>query len=167
MPFHELAVAPTDVDGAALGLALNAPVPDPLASMRLTHDSAGALVLGVLGASHVVTVDHPDGRFSEEVSCTAHTHGRALPDRFRTVGYRFTARTMTCAPTVFDELAARLRRRCLTDRQTLGGRFPGDDAALTVLRALPDGPGWRWHTWHLYPGDHGGTAVTTTSWWRP
>lgn len=79
MPFHELAVAPADVDGAALGLALNAPAPTPLASIELAHHRAGTLVLGVLGASHVVTVDHPDGRFSEEVSCSAHVHGRALP----------------------------------------------------------------------------------------
>ncbi|CNI96151.1 Protein of uncharacterised function DUF2617 [Mycobacterium tuberculosis] len=49
--------------------------------------------------------------------------------------------------------------------------FPGDDAALTALAAEPDGPGWRWETWHLYPGyprpGSGGTVVHTTSRWHP
>ncbi|BBY16799.1 DUF2617 family protein [Mycolicibacterium litorale] len=167
MPFHELAVAPADVDGAALGLALNAPAPTPLASIELAHHRAGTLVLGVLGASHVVTVDHPDGRFSEEVSCSAHVHGRALPGRHDASGYRFHSETTHCDTAHFAALAAQLHERCLTDRDTLGGRFPGDDAALTVLRACPDGPGWRWETWHLYPAADGGTAVYTSSRWRP
>lgn len=167
MPFHELSVAPADVDGAALGLALNAPAPAPLTSIRLPHPSAGALVLGVLGASHVVTVEHPEAPFSEEVSCSAHQHGRALPGRHDAPGYHFDSETTVCDAARFDALAARLRQRCVADPHTLGGRFPGDDAALTVLQAQPDGPGWRWHTWHLYPGADGGTAVYTTSRWRP
>jgi hypothetical protein len=170
LPFHELAVAPADVDGAALGLALNAPVPASLASLRLPHRGGGVLVLGVLGASHVVTVEHPAGRFSEEVSCSAHTHGGALPGRHDGPGYRFDSETTACGPTEFIQLAKSLQQRCRTDRHSLGGRFPGDDAALTVLQARPDGPGWRWQTWHLYPGGPrvpGGTAVHTISRWRP
>lgn len=69
MPLHQLPVAPVDVSGAGLGLALNAPAPLPLATYRLRHPDGGALVLGVLGASHVVTVEHADTRFSEQVSC--------------------------------------------------------------------------------------------------
>lgn len=167
MPFHELTVAPADVDGAALGLAVNAPAPTPLAALRLTHRSAGTLELGVLGASHVVTVDHPGGRFSEEVSCSAHAHGSALPGHHDAPGYRIDTRTTVCAATEFADLARRLRECCRTDRHSLGGRFPGDDAALTVLRACPDGPGWRWQTWHLYPAADGGTTVYTASRWRP
>ncbi|OBB55841.1 MULTISPECIES: DUF2617 family protein [Mycolicibacterium] len=170
MPFHQLAVAPADVDGAALGLALNAPAPVPLAGIRLSHRRGGALVLGVLGASHVVTVEHPAGGFSEEVSCSAHAYGRTLPGRFEGPGYRFESETTVCAATEFETLAQRLHERCLTDRNSLGGRFPGDDAALTVLQARPDGPGWWWQTWHLYPGGPrvpGGTAVHTTSRWHP
>ncbi|MGB6766393.1 DUF2617 family protein, partial [Mycobacterium sp.] len=49
----------------------------------------------------------------------------------------------------------------------LGGTFPGDDAALTALAAEPDGAGWRWQTWHLYPAPSGGTIVYTASRWRP
>ena len=45
MPFHQLAVAPADVDGAALGLALNGPAASPLVSIRLSHRRGGALVL--------------------------------------------------------------------------------------------------------------------------
>ncbi|KUI32128.1 hypothetical protein AU196_21555 [Mycobacterium sp. IS-1742] len=167
MPFHQLAVAPADVDGAALGLALDAPAPSPLASIRLPHRRGGALVLGVLGASHIVTVEHPAGRFSEEVSCSAHAHGRALPGRHHAPGYRFDSETTVCGARRFAALATRLHERCLTDENTLGGRFPGDDAALTVLQAHPDGPGWRWRTWHLYPGLSGGTVVHTSSRWRP
>jgi len=39
--------------------------------------------------------------------------------------------------------------------------------ALTALAAQPDGAGWRWQTWHLYPATPGGTVVYTTSRWRP
>ncbi|MGE2712609.1 DUF2617 family protein [Mycolicibacterium litorale] len=167
MPLHELAVAPADVDGAALGLALNTPGPEPLATIRLAHPRGGTLVLGVLGASHLVTVEHPGGRFSEEVSCSAHAHGRALPDRHDAPGYRIETTTTLCGATEFAELAERLQQRCLTEGHSLGGRFPGDDAALTVLCAQPDGAGWQWQTWHLYPAADGGTAVSTTSRWRP
>ncbi len=170
MPFHQLAVAPADVDGAALGLALNGPAASPLVSIRLSHRRGGALVLGVLGASHVVTVEHPAGRFSEEVSCSAHAHGGALPGHHDGPGYRFDSDTRVCDATEFGQLAARLYERCLTDHNTLGGRFPGDDAALTILHGRSDGPGWRWRTCHLYPGGPGvagGTAVYTTSRWHP
>jgi Protein of unknown function DUF2617 len=53
---HQLAVSPADVSGAGLGLALNATAPPPVASYRRNHPDAGTLVLGVLGASHVVTI---------------------------------------------------------------------------------------------------------------
>ncbi|MCA2338638.1 DUF2617 family protein, partial [Mycobacterium avium] len=42
--------------------------------------------------------------------------------------------------------------------------------ALTVLAARPDGAGWRWRTWHLYPdrpAGRGGTVVRTASRWHP
>ena len=69
MPLHQLSVTPADVNGAGLGLALNAPAPTPLAVSRLDHPDGGTLILGVLGASHVITVEHPDIKFSEQVSC--------------------------------------------------------------------------------------------------
>ena len=60
------------------------------------------------------------------------------------------APTCTTSPT-FRRLAHRLRERCARETGWLGGTFPGDDAALTALAAEPDGAGWRWQTWHLYP----------------
>ncbi|MET0899362.1 MAG: DUF2617 family protein [Mycobacterium sp.] len=167
MPFHELAVTPADVDGAALGLAINAPAPTALASVRLTHPDGGALVLGVLGASHVVTVEHSHGRFTEEVSCSASAHGDVLPASADAPGYHLASQVTHYPATEFTGLAARLRDSCAADPHRLGGQFPGDGAALTALSAQPDGSGWAWQTWHLYPDDDGGTAVSTTSRWYP
>lgn len=164
MPLHRLSVIPVDVRGSELGLAINRPSPLPLASCRLNHPDGGALVLGVLGASHVVTVEHPNTSFSEQVSCDLDGE---LPDRTRAPGYRLEARTDLRDETAFRELADQLRHRCATDSGWLGGSFPGDDAALTALAAEPDGAGWRWQTWHLYPAPAGGTVVYTASRWRP
>ncbi len=164
MPLHQLSVAPVDVSGAGLGLALNAPAPTPLAAVRLEHPDGGALVLGVLGASHVITVEHAESHFSEEVSCHV---GGELPGRTQAPGYRLESRTDVHDEPTFREIANDLRRRCARENGWLGGTFPGDDAALTALAAEPDGPGWRWQTWHLYPSAAGGTIVYTTSRWHP
>ena len=165
MPLHQLAVAPADVDGAKLALALNAPAPAPLASCRLEHPDGDGLVLGVLGASHLVVVE---GCFSEQVSCAVRGAGDNLPGRADEGGYHLESRTETHDETTFRRLAGRLRDDCATKAGWLGGVFPGDEAALTALAAEPDGPGWRWETWHLYPkAGLGGTVVHTTSRWHP
>lgn len=154
-----------DVSGAWLGLTLNAPSPRPLASCRLVHPDGGALHLGVLGASHVITVEHTDHRFSEQVSCTS--NGGRLPELTDAPGYQLESRAETHDETSFRELAQYLRERCAQETCWLGGTFPGDDAALTALCAQPDGAGWRWQTWHLYPAAPGGTVVYTSSRWHP
>jgi len=170
VPLHQLAVAPADVDGTRLGLALNGPPPAPLVSCRLDHPDGGALLLGVLGASHVVVVE---GRFSEQVSCAARgdgVNGGDLPERADVPGYHLESRTVTHDEATFRRLARELRDGCAQKPGWLGGVFPGDDAALTALAAEPDGPGWRWQTWHLYPGrlaGSGGTVVHTSSRWCP
>lgn len=164
MPLHQLVVAPADVSGARLALALNAVAPEPLATCRLAHPRGGALLLGVLGASHVVTVEHGTVRFSEQVSCTA---GADLPNRSAAPGYRLEARTEDHDEPTFRALAKRLRECCADEPGWLGGVFPGDDAALTALAAEPDGSGWQWQTWHLYPNGTGGTVVHTASRWHP
>jgi hypothetical protein len=164
VPLHQLAVSPADVSGAGLGLALNAPAPPPLATCRLDHPGAGTLVLGVLGASHVITVEHAKGEFSEQVSCDL---GGELPERSDAPGYRLESRTDQLVEPTFRRLAQRLRERCARETGWLGGTFPGDDAALTALAAEPDDAGWRWQTWHLYPAASGGTVVYTASRWRP
>ncbi|MBU9764402.1 DUF2617 family protein [Mycobacterium sp. TNTM28] len=167
MPLYQLAVAPADVSGTALRLTLNAPVPEPLARSRLRHPDRGVLTLGVLGASHVVTVDHPHAQFSEEVSCTEQVGGTHLPERADHAGYRLRSRIATLDEPGFRELATALRTSCALEPGWIGGTFPGDDAALTVLTAQPLPSGWRWRTWHLYPDQHGGTVVFTTSRWLP
>ena len=174
MPLHHLAVVPADVSGTRLGLALNAPAPRPLATYVLDHPDGGALLLGVLGASHVVTVEHATHRFSEQVSCDARSHGE-LPEHADAPGYRIDSHTHTHDETTFRRLARALRQRCAQETGWLGGSFPGDAAALTALAAEPDGSGWRWRTWHLYPaapggpsgGTSGGTIVHTASQWHP
>jgi len=170
VPLHQLAVTPADVSGERLGLALNAPAPAPLATCSLAHPDGGVLLLGVLGASHVVAVEHATGRFSEQVSCTARSLGADLPQRTDAPGYRLESRTETHGEETFRRLARELRERCAREQGWLGGTFPGDDAALTALAAEPDGAGWRWQTWHLYPrrpSGSGGTVVHTMSRWRP
>ncbi|MEZ0342512.1 DUF2617 family protein [Mycobacterium sp. pV006] len=167
MPLHELAVSPTDVSGTGLGLALNAPAPPPLATLRLRHPTGSALQLGVLGASHVITVEDSEVSFSEEVSCAVRAAEGALPQRADAPGYRLQSRMTTHDEPDFRRLANHLRDRCATDAAWLGGAFPGDDAALTALTAEPDGAGWRWQTWHLYPEATGGTVVYTESRWCP
>ena len=171
MPLHHLSVIPVDVRGSELGLALNSPAPVPLAACRLDHPDGGTLVLGVLGASHVVTVEHATRHFSEQVSCTARSHGGKLPEHAAAPGYSIESRTDTHDEAMFRKLARELREHCKAETGWLGGTFPGDDAALTVLAAEPDGTGWRWRTWHLYPGGPGGTSggtvVHTASRWRP
>jgi hypothetical protein len=147
-----------------LSLVLNASPPPPLATCRLTHPGGGALLLGVLGASHVVSVQHGAGRFSEQVSCMG---DGGLPARAEAPGYHLESHTATHGEAPFRRIAAELRARCARQSGWLGGTFPGDDAALTALAAEPDGAGWRWQTWHLYPGVSGGTVVHTVSAWRP
>jgi hypothetical protein len=167
LPLHELAVVPADVSGAGLGLALNAPAPRPLASHLLVHPDGGALRLGILGASHVISVEHDDARFSEQISCAARTDGGDLPERADAPGYQLMSRTTDHDEASFRALAARLRACCARDEGWLGGSFPGDEAALTAISARADGSGWLWQTWHLYPADRGGTVVHTESRWRP
>ncbi|OBB91003.1 DUF2617 family protein [Mycobacterium sp. 852002-30065_SCH5024008] len=170
MPLHQLAVAPSDVSGQKLGLALNAPAPPPLATCLLRHPGGGALRLGVLGASHVVTVEHGADRFSEEVSCTARGLGVDLPEHTAAPGYSLQSRTDSYDEAAFRRMARDLRDRCAREKGWLGGTFPGDDAALTALAAEPDGAGWYWQTWHLYPRSpfgSGGDVVHTVSRWHP
>jgi hypothetical protein len=167
VPLHQLVVAPTDVSGARLALALDAPAPAPLATCRLNHPDGGTLLLGVLGASHVVTVDRDGEAFSEQVSCAARSHGDSLPEHTEAPGYCLESRTDVHDEATFRRLAHDLRERCTAEPGWLGGVFPGDDAALTALAAEPDGTGWRWQTWHLYPTvSGGGTVVHTASRWR-
>jgi hypothetical protein len=167
VPLHELAVTPTDVSDTGLRLALNAPAPTPLAILLLEHPCGGTLRLGILGASHVVTVDHAETNFSEQISCAARARGAVLPTHAEAPGYDLQSRIFTHEEHEFRSFATQLREHCADRPNWLGGSFPGDTAALTVLHAVADDAGWRWETWHLYPKRPGGRVVHTESRWRP
>src|SRR6201993_1588311 len=164
MPLHQLAVSPADVSGAGLGLALNAPAPPPLATCRLDHPRGGTLVLGVLGASHVITVEHAKGSFSEQVSCHL---GGELPEHTDAPGYRLESRTDRHDEPAFRRLAQRLRERCARETGWLGGTFPGGAAAPPVPPAEPAAAGGRWQPGPLSPAASGGPVVYTASRWHP
>jgi Protein of unknown function DUF2617 len=169
MTVHQLDIPPRDVSAGALGLLLGAPAPVPLAELALRDHRGGALLLGVLGASHVVTATVPGHRLTEEVSCDAiSAGGTALPRQMATTGYEITSSTTTVPRTELDATAERLRTRAERDPAWLCGSFPGSGSALTALtgRALPEG-GWTWETWHLYPAAAGGEVVLTRSRWTP
>jgi hypothetical protein len=155
MTLHQLDVEPRDVAAEALGLLLHAPAPVALAELALDDGRGGTLVLGVLGASHVVTARAGGSVLTEQVSCDAlAAGGRQLPERVPRAD--------------LDATAARLRARAARDARVICGAFPGGMGALTALTgaALPGG-GWTWETWHLYPGAERSVIVTTRSRWTP
>jgi hypothetical protein len=166
---HDLDVEPRDVTAEALGLLLHAPAPAALAELALDDGHGGTVVLGVLGASHVVTAAAGGRVLTEQVSCDALAAGGcALPERAEAAGYTLSS-TVTALPWAdFDATAARLRARAEHDERMICGAFPGGAGALTALTAaeLPGG-GWTWETWHLYPGAERSVIVTTRSRWTP
>jgi hypothetical protein len=169
MSLHDLDVEPRDVSAEALGLLLGAPAPAALAELTVVDGRGGTLVLGVLGASHVVTAAADGHLLTEQVSCDAlAAGGQELPERAETAGYEMRS-TITQVPRAqLEATAARLRARAEHDERWLCGAFPGGAGALTALTAaaLPGG-GWTWETWHLYPGAERSEIVTTRSRWTP
>jgi hypothetical protein len=164
---HHLDVEPRDVAAEALGLLLDAPAPAALAELVLDDGRGGRLVLGVLGASHVVIAASGGHVLTEQVSCDAlAAGGRALPERAEADGYTLSSIVTPVPRAELDATAARLRARAERDDHLLCGAFPGDTGALTALAAapLPCG-GWTWETWHLYPGAEKSVIVTTRSRW--
>jgi uncharacterized protein DUF2617 len=166
---HLLDVEPRDVRAGALGLLLGGSAPAPLAQLRLTHHGGGSLVLGVLGASHVVTAVAGAHRVTEEVSCDAvGAGGEPLPRSVRLPGYELTSTVVRTGRAELDATAVRLRALAAAGPGWLVGAFPGSAGALTGLTAQPlPGGGWSWETWHLYPDGDTGEVVTTRSRWMP
>lgn len=169
MTVHRLEIEPRDVAAEALGLLLDAPAPVPLAELTLDDQRGGLLLLGVLGASHAVTARCPGYLLTEQVSCDAvAAGGRPLPRTVTSGAYRMSSRTRAVSRSELEATAARLGAVACADDAWLCGTFPGASGALTALRggALGVG-GWRWETWHLYPGAGEGVIVTTRSRWTP
>ena len=169
MSMHDLDVEPRDVAAEALGLLLHAPAPAALAELALDDGHGGTVVLGVLGASHVVVAAAGGRVLTEQVSCDALAAGGcALPERAEADGYTLSSAVTALPWAAFDATAARLRARAEHDEGMICGAFPGGAGALTALTAaaLPGG-GWTWETWHLYPGAERSVIVTTRSRWTP
>jgi Protein of unknown function DUF2617 len=166
---HDLDVEPRDVTAEALGLLLHAPAPAALAELALDDGCGGTVLLGVLGASHVVTAAAGGRVLTEQVSCDAlAAGGRELPEHAEVDGYTLSSATRVVPRETFDVTAARLRTRAGCDDRMLCGAFPGGAGALTALTAAPlPGGGWTWETWHLYPGAERSVIVTTRSRWTP
>ncbi|MDG4787358.1 DUF2617 family protein [Micromonospora sp. WMMD1102] len=161
-----------DTTAAELSLALDTPEQPALHLLdlgRLTRlgRPGTRLQLRLLGASHQVVLDGPDGGLIETVACLP---GRRpeLPATLAdpATGYRFTARVRQLSPARLSECAARLRRDLAGDPYALVGVFPGGPDAITALRV--GRPGGRdaagtgrigWRTWHAYPGS--GEVVET------
>ncbi|GAA4813325.1 DUF2617 family protein [Tomitella cavernea] len=167
MTFHVLTVPATDVDAGELNLILGRPAPPALAELGIAHPCGGTLTLGVLGASHVVTIDSGAQPFTEEISCNTAPHRTPLPRSFEDRGYRLEVLTREVSHAGIARLASLLQARSEGDSRWITGRFPGDDSALTSLAAQPERHGWSWRTWHLYPGARRGTVVRTESRWTP
>lgn len=169
MTLHLLDIEPRDVAAGALGLLLGGPAPEPLARLRLTDAHGGSLILGVLGASHVVTARAHGEECTEEVSCDAIGAGGApLPPALRSGGYAFSSAVTRSSRSELDATADGLRARAARDPAWLCGAFPGSGSALTAMTADPlPGGGWTWRTWHLYPAGDTGEVVTTQTRWTP
>ena len=169
MSLHLLDIEPRDVSAEALGLLLDRPAPATLAELRLADGRGGSIVLGVLGASHVVTAAIPGSRLTEEVSCDAvGAGGDPLPRNTRSGGYQLTSAVTATDRARLDRTADRLRALAAADPAWLCGAFPGSAGALTAMTAEPlAGGGWAWQTWHLYPDGDTGEVVTTRTRWTP
>jgi hypothetical protein len=157
----DLAVAYVDTRAAGLSWWLGE-APEPLAALSLPGP-LGSIELRLLGASHQVVARAGDATAPEVVACRP---GPTTPlpgtTRLRLDGadYRFASTTTTYDGRGLSRVATALRRRHTGDPASLVGAFPGSPDALTVLTARPLATGWRWRTWHVYPGS--GEVVRTT-----
>ena len=95
---HRISCPIKDVSAADLGVRWNGPLPEVLDEDTVVHNSY-RLHLGVIGASHVVTVTSvsaPDQPlFREEISCTARSKGQPLPTYAELPGYRLQSAIST------------------------------------------------------------------------
>ena len=169
MSVHLLNVEPRDVTADALGLLLHAPAPGALAEISLCDGRGGQLILGVLGASHIVTAMLLGHHLTEQVSCDAvDAGGQELPQSTQLGGYRLVSVTQEVPRAALEQTAARLRGLAESSDSWLCGTFPGAGSAMTAMTAssLPAG-GWTWESWHLYPGEQACSIVATRTRWTP
>ncbi|MDO4686708.1 MAG: DUF2617 family protein [Corynebacterium sp.] len=141
-----------DVSASALGLRIDGPLPDVLAE-RTVEGPTSTLSLGVIGASHVVSISADSLMFREEMSCNAPA---PLPESKCTPHYDFSSTIEVLSP---DQLA---QRAAAIPTDWLIARFPGTSPFhITALHGWWESQAWHWHTLHFYPEEH--TVVTSRS----
>jgi hypothetical protein len=135
--------------------------PEPLGELVLDSPQ-GQLALRLLGASHQAVAQVGRVLLPEVVACRGPGDGLG-PRALELDGARYqfiSSRTTYDSPTL-ARAAGDLRRRHTGSKQSIVGTFPGSPHALTVLRGHELAQGWRWRTWHVYPGS--GEVVRTMS----
>lgn len=168
----DLDVPFADSRAADLALLLDGPDEPHLGVVAVPLPGGGTLELRLLGHSHQAVVTDARGRrrLAETVAC-----GRGgepwLPPRAAAPGYAFSARVERLEAAAFAARVGALERAARTppgagrtgDR-VLAGRFPGEPAGLTLLRADAVGGAVHWRTWHAYPPE-GEIVVTESRLW--
>ena len=150
-----------DVSAQDLSLTLGAP-PAPAIELLRVNVGGQAIELRLLGSSHQALV----AGMSETVACVPGVTG-SLPLRRTSGGYDFRARVERHRDHAYAQRALELIDRAAGDPHALAGVFAGAPGArlpaFTALaaRALPDGRGIAWTTWHGYP--QSGEIVVTAS----
>ncbi|MFF2653045.1 DUF2617 family protein [Streptomyces sp. NPDC058045] len=152
----------TDTRAADLAWALGREPLPALDTLDLELD-AGHMQLRLLGASHQVILEEPNGTCSETVACMP---GRCSPLPLgvaRQIGgreYEFAARVEMLTANQFSTRAQELIALVADHPRGLAGVFPGSPHAFTALLARVQDDGLvQWRTWHAYPQD--GQLVTT------
>ncbi|MDU0478983.1 DUF2617 family protein [Staphylococcus chromogenes] len=153
----ELGCRIADVSAHRLGLQLDGPQPEILSEVELVACHAGVdtqLQLGVIGASHVATVQHAGRQFREEISC--HASG-ALPRDYQQPSYQLHSELLQ--PRDFAAYAEGFLRLA---QDWHIAQFPGEGRFhLTALTGQFAAGTWQWETRHFYPEE--GLIVSTES----
>lgn len=156
-----LNTAYTDTSAADLAWALGCEPLPALATLDLQLCGA-KLQLRLLGASHQVLLEEPNGTCSETVACIP---GSSTPlplgvaERVGEWEYEFAARVETLSHGSFAGRAQELLALVSDHPHGLAGVFPGNPHAFTALLAQHHEGQVHWRTWHAYPQD--GQLVAT------
>lgn len=146
-----LHTAPLDLSSADLGVRLNGPKPPCILAEKVatTPQQEMRVRLGIIGGSHVATVENGEGHalLREELSCHAVETGTRLQQGVELtkeeggLGYSFAALPMELATSQFEALVTFLQERGAEAASTgswLVGEFPGEErghiTALVVIR---------------------------------